>query len=205
MNRRLVISDIHGHGESLLELLTTAQYSPEQDQLVLLGDYIHKGPDSLGTLEIVYSLKQQGAWVIRGNHEQDVLDHKRNQLAAPLTERMRQFLLQMPLWKADDQYIYAHAGVRAGVELQNQSITDLTTIRDEFFHSNFPIRGKQIVFGHTLTSRIGAKFGHILWKDDRIGIDTGAGKRLFLSLVDLTNKISYRKRITTGEIDIIHY
>ena len=40
--RILAISDIHGNGHLLKELLERAKYSPTEDQLVLLGDYIKK-------------------------------------------------------------------------------------------------------------------------------------------------------------------
>lgn len=73
MKRRLVISDIHGYGEALQRLLGEANYQSEKDQLVLLGDYIHKGPHSFQTLDIVQQLHHQGAIVLRGNHEKKVL------------------------------------------------------------------------------------------------------------------------------------
>lgn len=51
--RILVASDIHGHGDALIKLLSEAVYNAETDQLVLLGDYVNNGPDSVGTLRLV--------------------------------------------------------------------------------------------------------------------------------------------------------
>ncbi|WP_163099493.1 metallophosphoesterase family protein [Peribacillus alkalitolerans] len=67
--RTLVISDIHGELDKFEQLLEKVIYNPEQDQLILLGDYIDRGPDSKGVIEKVISLKEAGARVLKGNHE----------------------------------------------------------------------------------------------------------------------------------------
>ena len=69
MKRTLVISDIHGELTLFEELLQTAGYNPDKDQLILLGDYIDRGPDSKRVLEKVMELKHEGAVVLKGNHE----------------------------------------------------------------------------------------------------------------------------------------
>lgn len=74
MKRTLLISDIHGELLLLEELLQKVQYDSQQDQLVLLGDYIDRGPASKGVLDKVAQLKSQGAQVLMGNHEQIMLD-----------------------------------------------------------------------------------------------------------------------------------
>lgn len=70
LKRTLVISDIHGELDLLEELLIEVGYDPKVDQLILLGDYIDRGPDSKGVLEKVIALKKEGAIVLRGNHEE---------------------------------------------------------------------------------------------------------------------------------------
>ena len=69
LKRTLVISDIHGELGLLEKLLETANYDAKADQLFLLGDYIDRGPDSKGVLEKVIQLKEAGAIVLKGNHE----------------------------------------------------------------------------------------------------------------------------------------
>lgn len=69
MKRLLVISDIHGELDKFCRLLQKAQYRPQEDQLILLGDYIDRGPDSKGVIEKVRELKKQGAIVLKGNHD----------------------------------------------------------------------------------------------------------------------------------------
>ncbi|WP_223068449.1 metallophosphoesterase family protein [Paenibacillus caui] len=69
MERTIAISDIHGEQDKLTRLLKAASYNPDRDRLMLLGDYIDRGPDSKGVLDMVISLKRQGASVLKGNHE----------------------------------------------------------------------------------------------------------------------------------------
>ena len=69
MKRTLVISDIHGEIELFEKLLNIVQYDPTVDQLILLGDYVDRGPNSMAVVEKVIRLKEQGALVLKGNHE----------------------------------------------------------------------------------------------------------------------------------------
>ncbi|MFJ7934744.1 metallophosphoesterase family protein [Sporosarcina sp. NPDC096371] len=69
MTRTLVISDIHGELELFEQLLAKVQYDPHHDQLILLGDYVDRGPHSKKVLDKVIELKAQGALVLKGNHE----------------------------------------------------------------------------------------------------------------------------------------
>ncbi|MFA1822222.1 metallophosphoesterase [Virgibacillus oceani] len=196
MNRKLAISDIHGHGELLLSLLHAACYHPPFDQLILLGDYIHKGPDTKGTINIIRELWDQEAVVLRGNHEQKVID------ALPGTqyfmERGKNFFHHMPLYYEDNQYIYVHAGIRPGIPMKLQLAEDLLRIREPFLNQPHQLP-KQVIFGHTSTDRLGMA-NHIWVRPDKIGIDTGAGHGKTLSLVDLTNKEVYSCHVKTGDI-----
>lgn len=69
MKRTLVISDIHGELKKFEQLLGEVEYDPEFDQLILLGDYVDRGPNSKGVIEKVMSLKEAGALLLKGNHE----------------------------------------------------------------------------------------------------------------------------------------
>lgn len=63
-------------------------------------------------------------------------------------------------------YLFVHAGVRPGVELEQQKPTEMRWIRDEFlrFRQDF---GHVVVHGHTVTNDIDVHH-------NRIGIDVGA-------------------------------
>lgn len=65
--RVLVTSDIHGHGHLLKRLLQEAAFSPEY-ALIIVGDMVEKGPDSLGTLRQVMQLsRQENVFPLMGN------------------------------------------------------------------------------------------------------------------------------------------
>ena len=65
--RILVISDIHGNLAYLKALLDQVRYT-EDDILILDGDFLEKGPDSLGTLHYLMELTERGnVYPILGN------------------------------------------------------------------------------------------------------------------------------------------
>ncbi|KKY21542.1 putative ser thr protein phosphatase [Phaeomoniella chlamydospora] len=70
-SRRLIfIGDIHGCKEELLQLLEEVKFDKRTDHLILLGDIITKGPESLDVIDVAIEM---GASCIRGNHEDRVL------------------------------------------------------------------------------------------------------------------------------------
>jgi serine/threonine protein phosphatase 1 len=88
------------------------------------------------------------------------------EFAARLPDRHRRFLAGLRLMHEEGDYLFAHAGVRPGVPLEQQSEDDLLWIRDEFLASDAAF-GKIIVHGHTISTRPDVQ-------RNRIGIDTGA-------------------------------
>ncbi len=76
------------------------------------------------------------------------------------------FLHGLALSHAADGYFFAHAGVRPGVAIADQSPQDLITIRNSFLYSEMN-HGAVVVHGHT--PRGAPEVRH-----NRIGIDTGA-------------------------------
>lgn len=63
-------------------------------------------------------------------------------------------------------YAFVHAGVRPGVALERQKLSDLRWIREEFIEGQHD-HGVTIVYGHTISDDVDEASG-------RIGIDTGA-------------------------------
>ena len=53
MKRILAISDIHGELELFDSLLEKLNYDADEDQLILLGDYVDRGRNSKGVLNRV--------------------------------------------------------------------------------------------------------------------------------------------------------
>ena len=78
MTNILVISDIHGHYEEFEQLLNNWN---KQDKLIILGDLIDRGPNSLRVIDKVMALKEiYGELVtfIKGNHEDMLLNYLQN-------------------------------------------------------------------------------------------------------------------------------
>lgn len=68
--RRCVISDIHGCYDEFNALLEQVHYDPSQDELILLGDYVDRGPKSKQVIEQIMKLRQENQIVIlKGNHD----------------------------------------------------------------------------------------------------------------------------------------
>lgn len=72
-----VIPDIHGQLAMLLAALESIERDGSTDaQIVFLGDYVDRGPDSRGVIEHLMTGQAQGRdWItLRGNHDQMLLD-----------------------------------------------------------------------------------------------------------------------------------
>ncbi len=77
--RVYAVGDIHGHSEKLRRLLgkilAEAEVWRGRTELIFVGDYVDRGPDSRGVIELLLDLpKTVTAHFIRGNHEQALLD-----------------------------------------------------------------------------------------------------------------------------------
>jgi serine/threonine protein phosphatase 1 len=71
MKRTIVISDIHGCIKRFLQLINEVNYKPHEDHLILLGDYVDRGPDSRQVVEEVMRLvREDGAIALQGNHDE---------------------------------------------------------------------------------------------------------------------------------------
>ncbi len=69
MGRTIIVGDVHGCPHELETMLTRVGFTTG-DRLVLVGDVLARGPDSMGVLDIV---RRTGAVLVRGNHEERVL------------------------------------------------------------------------------------------------------------------------------------
>lgn len=85
-------------------------------------------------------------------------------------------------------YAFVHAGIRPGVPLEKQSLSDLRWIRDDFLEDDRD-HGMMIVHGHTIRDDVDE------WPN-RIGIDTGAYNSGKLTAIGLEG--TERWYLTTG-------
>jgi calcineurin-like phosphoesterase family protein len=76
--RLLAIGDIHGCLTAFDALLELVSPQPD-DQIITLGDYVDRGPDSCGVLDRLIALHAGGRLIaLRGNHELMMLDVRRS-------------------------------------------------------------------------------------------------------------------------------
>lgn len=94
------------------------------------------------------------------------LEEARAAFEAALPASHRAFFERLQVCHREGGYFFAHAGVRPGVPLDEQSPQDLLWIREEFLYSNADF-GAVVVHGHTPAH---TPEEH----PNRIGIDTGA-------------------------------
>ncbi len=67
--RRFAIGDVHGCGKALRSLIETIAPT-SNDEMILLGDYVDRGPNSRDCIEQLISLQKTCRTVmLRGNHE----------------------------------------------------------------------------------------------------------------------------------------
>lgn len=76
--RRIAIGDIHGCLKTFRTLVEDRLIWTKNDRLILLGDYVNKGPDSKGVLDYVANLHAIAAdsgnvIALRGNHDDIIL------------------------------------------------------------------------------------------------------------------------------------
>lgn len=97
---------------------------------------------------------------------EDELPIAQRNLRIALPKAHLDFLERLKLTHQEGDYLFVHAGIRPGVPLELQKLTDLLWIRNQFLESGTE-HGFCVVHGHTVTS---APDVH----KNRIGIDTGA-------------------------------
>lgn len=222
--RILVSSDGHGRYREFMTTINKCNFDPRFDFLIYLGDAIDRGPDGKKFLRKLMSWHLKGyCEFILGNHERmllDVLEEKfplynyllnggrptlksfgidfelenytLEEIRELIGEDLIEWLSQRPLYYEIENYIFVHAGVRPGIEMKNQVITDLLWIRKDFF--NYYKGEKTVVFGHTPVKRIHNSYN--LWRGyNCIGIDTGAGGKGYISIVDIKKVKVYQNRV----------
>lgn len=122
---RYAIGDVQGCNEALQALLQQLRFSPDRDQLVLVGDMVNRGPDSLAVLRFLRHLGA-AAQVVLGNHDLHLLalhhdparsprpgDTLDEVLGAPDRGTLLDWLIRQPLLIDDGTHgdLLVHAGI----------------------------------------------------------------------------------------------
>lgn len=195
MNKIFAIGDIHGCFDKLQRLILEIKADPVNDTLVFIGDYIDRADGGRDVVDYILKLRKtfQNVICLRGNHESMLLrfldgveddiylanggfatlkaygilrsDAPKVRKKKIPPDHLKFFKTLLPYYETD-QFIFVHAGLIPGRELNEQSLHDMQWIRQTFIDSNDDF-GKRVVFGHT-------HFSEPLVEDNKIGIDTGA-------------------------------
>lgn len=167
--RHFAISDIHGCFDSLKELIENIIQLQKEDQLIFLGDYIDRGPDSKKVLDYIMELKDNNYDVVTllGNHEYMLLDAYYNdetmwslyrgidtmhsfkvEKAKDIEQKYIDFLLNMNHYYELDEYLLVHAEFND--ELDDPFLdTDYMLWTSEKQYFNPLLKDRTIIHGHT--------------------------------------------------------
>ncbi len=157
MSSLYVVSDVHGYVDDLRDGLVEARLIDSHDawtggdaQLWVLGDLLDRGPDGVGTIDLVRSLMRQApdnVHMVMGNHEALALGYKlyphsrfgdlwapnggRHEDQARLTEEHVEWFRSLPVVARSGDYLLMHSDTTdylewgSSVEEINETVTAL--------------------------------------------------------------------------------
>ena len=170
-NRHFAIGDIHGCFNSLKELIENKIQLQKNDKLILLGDYIDRGPNSKEVVDYIIELQDRGydIMTLLGNHESMLVDAYYNENAISkwiqnggsetlksfeinslknLESKYLDFFNNLKLYFELDEYLFVHAGFND--ELENPFVDKYCMLwksRERYF--NPLLRDRIIIHGHS--------------------------------------------------------
>ena len=71
--RRLIIGDIHGQYNRMIDVLNRSHYDPDKDELYPVGDFCDRGPRPVEVLDFIYSLPN--CHPVIGNHDLYLMEY----------------------------------------------------------------------------------------------------------------------------------
>lgn len=211
------IGDVHGCVEELEELLGMLPLKDEST-VIMLGDYIDRGPYSRRVLETLMEWRQRHNFVtLSGNHEEmlrEFLDGSNPQRVARfilnggsstladfadehgewvVPKAHIEFLENLKLWHETDDHFFVHAGV-PDISLKEldpvRDRDELLWIRRAFINSTRRWE-KRIVHGHTPVNAVEVSAA-------RINVDTACAYGGFLTAIELPSHRIYSVPRKTG-------
>lgn len=200
----VAIGDIHGCKKTLEALLEKLAIYKDR-VFVFVGDYIDRGPDSKGVVDVLIAFAAQHSCVfLQGNHEwmllravldgdfrmwqanggqQTMKSYGLRMFGSNLPSQHYHFYKNTKLFYESEEYFFVHAGIPPWATIQ-ESIAD-SEIQDEMMWTREHVTAdetvweKKVIFGHT------PKPEPIVRKR-MIGIDTGCVYRNLPDLGKLT-------------------
>ncbi|MDZ7739547.1 MAG: metallophosphoesterase family protein [Bacteroidales bacterium] len=166
----MAIGDIHGCYQQLYLLVTEIIDLTKDDKLVMLGDYIDRGPDSKAVLDLIMDLISEDFDIIplMGNHEDMMLNAAGSangnynwmmngggetlqsfnvQSVSEIDGRYISFLSAMPVYHTEGHFIFVHGGFND--ELDDPFSDKYSMLWERRFEYTSPVfKDKVIVHGH---------------------------------------------------------
>jgi serine/threonine protein phosphatase 1 len=177
--RTYAIGDVHGR----LDLVERAVEEISKHvgdapfRVIFLGDYVDRGPDSRGVIELLMDLQQRWPVVcLKGNHEELMLqaihqpsggrlrrwleyggDHtlasygldEDSDLAAGIPREHQRWMAGLPRTTGDGHRNYVHAGLKPGTPVHRQNEQTFLWIRERFLQAKASEFEAHVVHGHT--------------------------------------------------------
>lgn len=181
MQKRYVISDIHGNARAFLKLLDHVDPNPEE--LVILGDLCDRGLDTWGVFEECAQLLDEGADIVVGNHDiwfaqflaNKIPKHyyfgesvggmttaksleiaEKKHTPAHVGKVVQKVLDGMVPYLENDKFIFVHAGIDPRIPYMEDQKTEVLTMGCQEWknpHTQHTF-DQTIVFGHVPTPSI---------------------------------------------------
>ncbi|MDT8401756.1 MAG: metallophosphoesterase family protein [Bacteroidales bacterium] len=205
--RLLAIGDSHGCIYSLDVLINDLIKLTKKDKLILLGDYIDRGPDSKAVLDLIMKLSSEAYDVVplMGNHENMMINAPESPLdnynwmmnggdetlrsfgvssVNGIEREYMDFLSSMPYYHQTGNFIFVHGGFNDDIDDPFSNTYSMIWERRYAYHS--PVfKDKIIVHGHRPhpLSELKEQLKH---KPSVINMDTGCVYGKEYGLGDLT-------------------
>ncbi len=211
MSRIFAIGDIHGCINTFQKLLDEIHLR-KSDTIYCIGDYIDRGPDSKGVIDLILDLRKRGYRVstLRGNHEQMMMESDANRTdfmdwyinggnttlesfgAASFQDfppEYKDFFKRTRYYFESGPFIFVHAGLNFGPENLFEDRDAMLWIRN-FVIDKQKLGDRIIIHGHTpkpLEEIVNPE------RDDVYNLDAGCVYRArpghgYLVALNLTNR-----------------
>lgn len=167
---RYVIGDVHGCANTLRELIENRLYVSKSDTIILLGDYVDRGPNSKQVLDYLLELIDEGYRIIplRGNHD-DLLvqgrfshDVAKMHIASGGSATLASFRVSkhddiplnycdfidsLPFYHEEEDFLCVHASLNLDAQVPYSDYTSMLWSRLETDDKDQ--MGRRVIAGHT--------------------------------------------------------
>ncbi|MBX3044790.1 MAG: serine/threonine protein phosphatase [Candidatus Kapabacteria bacterium] len=170
-NKLYIIGDVHGCSQTLRGLISTFDELVADDKIIFIGDLIDRGPDSMSVLDQILELKDKGIEVIiiRGNHEQMMLDSINNSKSMKLwfrngglatldsfgvyhpgfiEDKYLEIIYNSKYYYETEKFVIVHAGMNFNIENPFNDKAKMLAVRIESCDIE-KIGNRRLIVGHT--------------------------------------------------------